>query len=196
MARTRNDTHVRLRYFESKREQEVLYLLLARPDVVDVWDQPPPIRYQDADGTWHPHFFDYLCRHTNGSQTAIAFKPAAIVEQRGFRETLQLIRAATPLSFAKDVVLITERCYRPSAARNAQKLHEFRRTPDAEADEAIAALIPQISSPITMGELAGRSGLGGRAFRAAFKAIYAGKLATLDAGDILPTTLIKAGAAL
>lgn len=45
----------RLRYFESKREQDVLYLLLARPDVVDVWDQPPPVSYQDATGRRRNH---------------------------------------------------------------------------------------------------------------------------------------------
>ena len=87
-------------------------------------------------------------------------------------------------------MLITERSYTPSAARNAQKLHDFRRTPDPEADEAIAALAHDISCPMTIAELAQASGLGGRAFRAAFKAIYAGLLRVLDAGDILPSTRI------
>ncbi len=117
-------------------------------------------------------------------------KPEAIVEQQEFRRTLQLIRAATLLSYADEVVLITERSYTPSAARNAQKLHDFRRTPDPEADEAIAVLARDISRPMTMAELVRASGLGGRAFRAAFKAIYAGLLRVLDTGDILPSTRI------
>lgn len=180
----------RLRYFESKREQEVLYLLLARPDVLDVWDQPPPVSYRDATGRKRNHTFDFLIKLIDGRRIAIAVKPEAIAERQGFRETLQLIRAATPLSYAHDIVLITERSYTPSAARNAQKLHDFRRTPDPDADEVIASLVHDLNGPMTMAELVQASGLGGRAFRAAVKAIYAGLLRVLDAGDILPSTRI------
>lgn len=184
------DPRLRLRYFESKREQDALYLLLARPDVVDIWDQPPPVSFRDATGRIHGHTFDFLITLADGRRIAIAVKPEAMVEATGFRETLQRIRVGTPLSYAHEVVLITERCYTPSAVRNAQKLHDFRRTSDPEADAAIASLVQDLSGPTTMGELAKASGLGGRAFRAAFKAIYAGVLRVLDAGDILPATRI------
>lgn len=87
-------------------------------------------------------------------------------------------------------MLITERSYCPSAARNAQKLHDFRRAPDPEADGSIEALVRGLNGPTTIAELVEASGLGGRAFRAAFRAIYAGILRTLEPGDILPTTRI------
>lgn len=180
----------RLRYFESKREQDVLYLLLARPDVVDIWDQPPPVFYHDANGRKRSHTFDFLITLSSRKRIAIAVKPDAIAERQGFRETLQCIRAATPLSFANEIVLITERSYCPSAARNAQKLHDFRRTPDPEADGSIGTLVRGLSGPTTIAELVEASGLGGRAFRAAFRAIYAGILRALEPGDILPTTRI------
>lgn len=180
----------RMRYYESKREQDGLFLLHARADVVDIWDQPPAVPYHDANGKTRTHTFDFLVTLRDGRRIAIAIKPAAIVEQRSFRNTLRLIRAATPLSFATEVVLITEQSYCPSAARNAQKLHDFRRTADREADQAIAALIRGLSGPTTLAELAQKSGLGGRAFRAAFRAIYAGMLRTLDVGDILPATRV------
>lgn len=180
----------RLRYYESKREQGVLYLLLARPDVVDIWDQPPPVFYHDANGRKRSHTFDFLITLTSGKRIAIAVKPDAIAERQGFRETLQRIRAATPLSFANEIVLITERSYCPSAARNAQKLHDFRRTPDPEADGSIETLVRGLSGPTTIAELVKASGLGGRAFHAAFKAIYAGVLRALEPGDILPTARI------
>ncbi|MFT3688248.1 hypothetical protein [Paenirhodobacter sp.] len=167
----------------------MLFLLLARPDVVDIWDQPP-VRYRDAEGRVKTHTFDFLVTLTDGRRIAVAVKPAAIVERHGFRETLKLIRAATPLGFADDVVLVTERSYCPSTARNAQKLHDFRRTPDAEADETVAALIHSLSGPVSIGELVRKSGFGGRAFRAVFRAIYAGLLRALDSGDILPSTRI------
>lgn len=180
----------RLRYYESKREQDVLYLLLARPDVADIWDQPPPVSYCDATGRKRSHTFDFLITLTDGQRIAIAVKPYSIAERQVFREVLQCIRAATPLSFANEIVLITERSYCPSAARNAQKLHDFRRTLDPEADSSIETLVRGLSGPTTIAKLVEASGLGGRAFRAAFKAIYAGVLRALEPGDILPTTRI------
>ncbi|SIT06010.1 TnsA endonuclease N-terminal domain-containing protein [Paracoccus saliphilus] len=187
---TPHDPRPRLRYFESKREQDVLYQLLARPDVVDIWDQPPPVEYRAAEGRRKPHTFDFLITLADGRRIAIAVKPAAIVERHGFRETLKRIRAATPLNFADEVVLITEQRYCPSAARNAQKLHDFRRTPDPEADRIIAELTRDMSGPTPIADLVRRSGLGGRAFRAAFRAIFAGILRAVDSGDILPSTRI------
>ncbi|MFN3312485.1 MAG: TnsA endonuclease N-terminal domain-containing protein [Hyphomonas sp.] len=168
----------------------MLYLLLARPDVTDVWDQPPPVSYRDATGRKRNHTFDFLITLTDGQRIAVAVKPDALAERHGFRETLQRIRAATPLSFANEIVLITERSYSPSAARNAQKLHDFRRTPDPEADGSIEKLVRDLSGPTTIAELVEATGLGGRAFRAAFRAIYAGLLRALDPGDIHPSTRI------
>ncbi|PAU98837.1 TnsA endonuclease N-terminal domain-containing protein [Paracoccus salipaludis] len=189
-SRTAADARLRLRHFESKLEQNVLYLLLSRADVVDVWDQPPPISYADSHGKRRTHVFDYLATLTDGRRIAIAVKPFAVAERRNFRETLNLIRAATPLTYAHEVVLVTERSYTPAAARNAQKLHEFRRAADLEADDIVARLIANLNGPTTIAELVAQSGLEGRAFRAVFRAIFAGFLRALDQGDILPSTTI------
>lgn len=187
------DPHLRMRYFESKHEQNTLFLLMAWPGVIDVWDQPPQISYRDEDGRLRHHTFDYLLTLSDDSRIAIAVKPESIVRSTGFRERLQLIRAATPLHYANDVVLITEHHYTPSAARNAQKLHDFRRTADPEADHAIASLVADLKGPTTIADLVAAAGLGGRAFRAAFRAIYSGVLRALDEGDIRPMTRIIAG---
>ena len=189
-SRTAADASLRLRHFESKLEQNVLYLLLARTDVVDIWDQPPPVSYADSRGNRHTHVFDYLVTLADGRRVAIAVKPSAIAERRNLRETLTLIRAATPLTYAHEVVLVTERSYTPAAARNAQKLHEFRRAADPEADDAVTRLIAILNGPTTIAELVAQSGLEGRAFRAVFRAIFAGFLRALDPGDILPSTMI------
>lgn len=189
-AHTPADPRRRIRHFESKLEQKVLYLLLARSDIADIWDQPPPINYVDEDGRRHPHTFDYLATLTDGRRIAIAVKPSAVAERQGFRNTLKHVRASTPLAYAHEVVLVTERSYTPAAARNAEKLHAFRRTADPEADRAIAGLVSTLNSPMTVAELVSRSGLSGRGFRAVFRAIFAGVLRVVDAGDILPSTII------
>ncbi|OSP54463.1 TnsA endonuclease N-terminal domain-containing protein [Pseudoruegeria sp. SK021] len=167
-------------------------MLHARRDVVDIWDQPPPITYRDANGCPREHTFDFRVTLDDGQRIAIAVKPEALAQRQRFRETLRLIRAATPLSYARDVVLVTERSYTPADARNAQKLHDFRRTPDPVADTAIAALIDGLTGATTLAELVDASGLKGRGFRASFRAIFSGLLRSVDGGDILPSSVVTA----
>ncbi|WP_156113474.1 hypothetical protein [Paracoccus sanguinis] len=115
----------------------MFFLLAARPDTYDIQEQPPAITYTDKYGRARNHHFDFLLAQRNGLRLAIAVKSAGIVERRGFREELKLIRAATPLSFAKEVVLVTDRSFSRAEALNAERLHEFRRVPDPDADAAI-----------------------------------------------------------
>lgn len=181
--------------YESILEMRVLHLLLARPDIWDLWEQPERIRYVDADGNAKSTVFDFLVTLRCGRKIAIAVKPAAIVEETGFRQELELIRAATPLSFADDVVLVTDRSFTPADARNAERLQEFRRTPDEEADQIIGELLQGLQSETTIADLVALSGLDGRGFRAAFRAVYCGDARLMSAGDIAPASKIMAGGA-
>lgn len=178
--------------FESILEMHVLLLLLARRDTIDLWEQRGPIRYTDAHDATRHTYFDFVVKLACGKMLAIAVKPAAIVEEHGFRQELELIKAATPLSFADDVVLVTDRSFTPAEARNAQRLHEFRRYPDVEADAAIASLLADLDTPTTIADLVQKSGLDGRGFRAAFRALFTGQAKVLNVGDITPQTMITA----
>lgn len=189
------DRHPRRIVFESKLEQRVLHLLLARPDIHDIWDQPPAIAYRDAKGQHKRHVFDFLASLTNGRRIAIAVKPSELAAKRRFRQELQLIRVATSLAFAHDIVLVTERSFRMEAARNAARLHEFRRAPDPEADACIRSIITSLTNETTIAEVVSTSGLQGRGFRAVFRAIYDGVARALDGGDIKPATRIAGRAA-
>lgn len=194
-AQLQADDHPRKFWFESKLEQRVFFLLAARPDTYDIQEQPPAITYTDRHGRARNHHFDFLLTQRAGLRLAIAVKSAGIAERRAFREELQLIRAATPLSFAKDVVLVTDRSFSRAEALNAERLHEFRRVPDPDADAAIAVLLADLTTETTIASLVEASRLEGRGFRAAFRAIYSGLARPLAAGVIQPSTLITAGAA-
>lgn len=176
--------------FESKLEQRVLHLLLARPDIHDIWDQPPAISYETTGGRQRQHVFDYLITLTSGRRIAIAVKPAALAARPRFRSEFALIRAATSLAFAHHVALVTDRSFTSSAARNAARLHEFRRSLDPEADSRVQSIINSLTGETTIAEIVSLSGLTGRGFRAVFRAIYAGYARALDQGDIEPTTRI------
>lgn len=184
------DRHPRRIVFESKLEQRVLHLLLARPDIQDIWDQPPAITYRAEDGREKRHVFDYLATFTSGRRIAIVVKPAQRASRPSFRNEFQLIRASTSVAFAHDVFLMTDQSFSPFAARNAARLHEFRRIPDPEADIRIRSIITTLVGETTIADLVARSGLGGRGFRAVFRAIYAGTVQALDEGDIEATTRI------
>ncbi|MFS4439630.1 restriction endonuclease [Paracoccaceae bacterium GXU_MW_L88] len=186
------EAHPRYMFCESKLEQRALYLLLARPETLNIVEQPAPVAYTRADGRKRNHVFDFLLTQRCGHRIAIEVKPWAIAERTDLRQELQLVRAAMPLSFAHEIVLITDRSFTRAAAQNAERLHAFRRTADPEADATITALLADLTTQTKIAELALQSGLEGRGFRAVFRAIYAGRARTLTPGAILPSSTIIA----
>lgn len=186
------DSYPRRIVFESKLEQRVLYLILARSDVHDVWDQPPAIEYRNAKGALKRHTFDYLVTLTCGKRLAVAVKPSARADRTRFREELALIQAAAPAGFADEVVLVTERQFTRGAATNAARLHEFRRIADPDADNIVRQLISDQAADISIADLVLNSGLEGRGYRAAFRAIYDGFADADQNAEITPTTRVTA----
>lgn len=160
----------------SQGERETCLLSLAMPDLWNLFDQPKPVCFVDVDGKQKTHRFDYLAEFRNGRRVAIAVKPAERVERLNFKATLQAIKRGLPIGFADDVFLVTEQERNKVEVRNAELLNFFRRCPDEKADNVVADLIKKLLGEVPINELVEKSGLGARAFRAAFRAIYVGKL--------------------
>ncbi len=179
--------------YESILELKVLYILLSRSDIWDLQEQPPATKYRLMSGKAKSTYFDFLITLRSGHKIAIAVKPADIVERSGFRNELEIIRTATPLDFAHEVVLVTDRSFKPHEYHNAEKLHEFRKHPDDEADQIIIDAMIKQSFETTIADIAHSTGLYSRGFRAAFRLIYAGRVTALDTGDITPKSRIIAG---
>lgn len=176
--------------FESGLEKILFYLLFAMPDLHDLWDQPPPIIYCDARGKRRTHHPDCLATLASGKRILYAVKPEARVEKTGFRETLRHIRAATPLSYADDVLLFTDRSFTRTEALNAARLHDFGRVADPEAERVLRDALTTITTPSSIADLCDQTGLGGRGFRAAFRLIFAGVARAVDPGEITRSTRI------
>ncbi len=160
--------------YESNLERQAALVLLARPDIWNLRDQPPKVAFTDPRGRTAHHTFDYLAQFRDGTKWAIAVKPEARVERIGFRNTLARIRADLPRRFADEVVLVTERNFHPAEVSNAEILHMFRMHRDPEADGIIAELLAQGSAESRIEDVVTESGLAGRGFRAVVRAIYAG----------------------
>lgn len=177
--------------YESNLERSTALVLLARPDIWNLWDQPPTVAFTDPRGKTAHHTFDYLVQFRDSTKWAIAVKPEARVERIGFRDTLACIRADLPRRFANEVVLITEKRLHPAEVANAEMLHMFRMHPDPESDSVIAELLAQGPCERSIADLIVQSGLGGRGFRAVVRAIHAGLADTDRQCRITSATVIR-----
>jgi hypothetical protein len=160
----------------SQGERETCLLTLAMPNLWNLFDQPNPVSFVENDGRQRTHRFDYLAEFKGGERVAIAVKPADLVRKLNFKASLKAIKRDLPAGFADKVVLVTERERHRAELQNAELLNFFRRCPDEDADGVVADLISRLLGEISIAELISKSGLGARAFRAVFRAIYAGKL--------------------
>lgn len=176
LAKTPADQYWRQIISASQGERETCLLALALPNLWNLFDQPPPVGFDDVDGKRKTHRFDFLAEFKDGTRVAIAVKPQARVESLNFRTSLEAIERDLPTGFADKVCLVTEAERHRLEVGNADLLNFFRRCPDGHADELISGLIARLSGEIFVSELVDQAGLGARAFRAVFRAIYTSKL--------------------
>ncbi|WP_449410613.1 TnsA endonuclease N-terminal domain-containing protein [Methylobacterium komagatae] len=175
---------------ESNLEAKAAYVFLADPDIVDVLEQPPAVAYLDEDGEPHRHTFDFLLTRRSGERILVAIKPDARARAKNLRALLRQIAAYVPTAFAQKIVLITDADLGRDRVHDAKLVWAARRTPDSEADVAVAVYTSDLAGAITIQDLVARTGLEGRAFLAAVRAIANGRL-TADAPGIGYRTLVR-----
>lgn len=185
----------RVVYFESKLEQRVLFVLLARGDVIDLWEQPPLVRYFDDEGQPKHHFIDFYIVLESGRRIAIVVKPARIAARTKFMRELRNIRTAIRKDFADDLVLITDQDFTRDEALNAERYHDFSRHRCPATFDQLRALVSTTSFPTTVGDLARALDAGSGGFRTIFIAIYEGLLTADRTSKIDAETSILTGAA-
>ncbi|MEP3440257.1 MAG: hypothetical protein ABJN72_02150 [Sulfitobacter sp.] len=178
---------------ESLLEGSVLHLLLARDDVLDIWEQPPRFRYIGPDGRPRWSYPDFLIWLTSGLKVYAQIKPAEIVERSNFREELECMRRDMPLEYADEIVLITDRSFAAYEARNARRLNQFLSIEEADADADIAGRLRALVGTTSIADLIDGAPDRGAAFRATFRAIYSGRAKPVAEGDITPQSVIVKG---
>jgi len=175
---------------ESNLEAKGAYVFLADRDIVDVLEQPPAVTYLDEDGKSHRHTFDFLLTRRSGERILVAIKPEARARATNLGALLHRIAAYVPKAMAHKVKLITDVDLGPDRVHDAKLIWAARRTPDPEADDAVTVCTSDLTGAITIKDLVTRTGLGGRAFLAAVRAIANGRL-TADAPGIEYRTLVR-----
>lgn len=178
---------------ESIAEVRCVNLIMARRDVVDIWDQPKAVKFTRSNGKIGTHTFDYLVKFNTGRRVAIAVKPAERAFKTGFARELVRVAEAMPSTFADIVVLHTERHFNLHQAIDAARMCEFVKQPDAMTDKALLTAAYKTNGRIRVSDLVKLTGLGPRAYRSAHRAIYDGHLKACSQGTITPDTLIEVG---
>ena len=185
--------HPRVLNAESRLEEKVVYLTLADQNVHDIWDQPPAISFTDQSGKSRTHTFDFLVTFKSGHRRALAVKPLSKVYQKDFLSDLRQIANDLPRDFADKAALVTDRSFTRAEALNAERLHHLQKEDDCPADDIIHDIAASLHDPISIADLSIKTGLKGRAFGAAFRAIYSGVLSQVSPGIIDRPTLVIAG---
>ncbi|WP_235962728.1 TnsA endonuclease N-terminal domain-containing protein [Jannaschia marina] len=179
--------------FESKLEQRVLFLYLARPDIWDVWEQPPSVTYRDERGAIRQHVIDFLVTLRCGRKLAVAVKPLKRAQRSAFLSELQAIRRQLAKDVADDLVLVTDRDFTKEEALNAERYLSIRRGYGPDDLSRVASVLKSKPLPGTVRGLVDLLGGGSAAYRSIYVAIYADLLWVDRTRLIDLNTAIRAG---
>jgi len=181
---------------ESGLERNAVLVILSIPDLVDLQEQAFQIQFTDETGRRRTHTIDFLATFADGSKVAFVVKNSDMACKQKFQDEFDCIRAAMPRHLADETVLVTNKSFTTAQVSNAAKLNHFRMFPDPEADETLAAALKTLDAPTSIFDLGVMTGLAGRAYRAAFRLIFAGVAQTSETGVIRAETLLfRAGLA-
>lgn len=178
-------------HFESRLEQKVVYLLLARPDVVDVVEQQR-IMLPRGDGQT-PHTLDLLALTQDGTRIGVLVKPWKYAQRDNVKAQITALRAHAVPRHADRFVVITDRDFTPVQVRNAELLHLARMSSDAEADSTVAAFATDLFGEVRIDRMIAATSLGSRGFRAIVRAIGAGVLQPANSGLIDLHSTVRKG---
>lgn len=180
--------------YESRLEQAFLLLCLARPDVVDIVEQPFTIVYHDRHGRKRRHTFDYLVTLSTGRRLAVQVKRADRAVEKEVARELALVERSMPSSMADEVRLFTEQHFDWTAVENASQMVECSKHIDKTADDVLGDVIASLQGCTTIRELSSLAGLGRRSYPAIVRAIFSGGLRQISLGFIGAQTIIEKGA--
>lgn len=165
--------------FASANEMRCATILLASPDITEVFDQPPAIAYVDGEGKARKHTPDYLAVDRCGRKLAIAVKPRRLVEKSGIVDTIKRIKPILG-NYADDMILLTERQLTQARASNAENiLHANDCRIQSDCDRIMEMMAP-IEGQVNAYQIANRFGDFALGMNAILCLVYDGILQLAD----------------
>ena len=167
-------------WYEAELELKVGLVAKARPDVVEIVEQPPAVAYVDDEGREPHHTFDWRVLKIDGSKGLIAVKPAALVEKSGIRRVVELIAAQISRDQADFVTVVTEEHLTEIDLYNAEAMHHVLRVPSSTDDAIVGRLVNRLRAPTQIAEIVEKAKLDGYGFDAVVRAIANGRLQLVE----------------
>lgn len=127
--------------FESILEYLLANMLLARPDIVKIEDQPPELKFT-LDGKKLRHTLDYRSSFGDGFRIGYAVKPADMLERDQTKRKVEAMIAQHAPKFAHHMVVCTEFEITKDKGWNAFDINEARRARNqAQCDRVLERLL-------------------------------------------------------
>ena len=167
-------------WYEAELEWKCGVVAKAHPEVVDVVEQPPAVRYIDDAGDERRHTFDWRFIKADATKWLVAVKPAALVEKSGIQRIIDLVASQTPRTTADYIVLFTEDKLTVVDLFNAELIHHVDKNEFPDDDAVVAKLIKRLRGAVTIASLVERSKLGGYGFNAVVRAVADGRLRLVE----------------
>lgn len=177
-------------WYEAELELAFARLAKMRPDVKEVFEQPPAVTYIDDAGQERSHTFDFKVLKTDASRLLVAVKPAGKVEQTGIDRVVELAAEQIPPSVADFVVLFTDRQLSDVDLYNAEAIQQALRDPLPADDAVVAKVIRKLKGETTIGEIVDAVHLGGYGFDAVVRCVASGKLSVVEYGKLDFDTMV------
>ncbi len=124
----------RIRWCEGFNEKRVFAVLLARPDVGDLREQPAAVIYADEARRKHRHTFDAIVQFRDGLRLAVVVKRAKVAERKATKRLVALLATDLRREVADGVLLMTEDDAGPDALHDARLVNSARLHPEPEHD--------------------------------------------------------------
>lgn len=170
--------------FASVREMRCAMILLASPEITEVYDQPPAVTYIDAQGKEREHTPDYLAVSQSGKKCAIAVKPLRLVKKSGIEDTIKRIKPVLG-TYAHDIVLLTDHQLTSARANNAESaIHANECRIQADCDR-VNALLGSFAGEVSAYDVAKMFGNFPLGMNAVWCLIYDGFLKLADPARML-----------
>ncbi|WP_294641250.1 hypothetical protein [uncultured Aureimonas sp.] len=157
--------------YESRLERNVFLVLMATVAYASFREQPPTVLFRDANGKDRKHTFDAFLVEPDGYRWAIDVKPASEVEGTGLRAAHDAIKEQIGAAYADEYTILTEQHAHPDDVADARLILRARRMPDADADNAVAAVVECLPGWSSVRDVVKQTGKGAAGFNALVRLI-------------------------
>lgn len=181
----------RVRWCESFLEKNVFSVIVARPDVLDLREQPAAVTYVDEAGRTHRHTFDAIVEFRDGLRLAVVVKRAEVAEREATKRLVALLALHLRPEVADGVLLMSEDDAGPDAMYDARLVNSARLHPDPVHDAKLRDHLRRSPADATVAELCRDSGLHGFGLRAIARLLFDGTLTKASPGRIASSTLVR-----